>query len=81
LGDGTAERLTISAATAGHALIECVRHSFLLDVQERQRLALHFEQVTKLAKQPIHFILDYPRCFDELPRITQAIVEHASSSS
>ena len=77
LGDGSAADVAIQSMTATEALVEWVKHSFLLDVEEKPRLASHFDQVAKLARQPIHFRLDYPRRFEDLPRVRQAIVEHA----
>ena len=63
------------------AMIEWVRHSFLLDVEEKPRLASHFDQVAKLANEPIHFALDYPRRYEDLARVRAAIVEHAREAS
>jgi len=77
LGDGSATAPTFVRMTAAEALIELVKHSFLLDVEEKPRLASHFEQVTRLARRPIHFRLDYPRRFDQLADVRQAIVDHA----
>jgi hypothetical protein len=77
LGDGSAADITIQPISATDALVEWVKHSFLLDVEERPRLASHFDQVARLAKQPIHFRLDFPRRFEDLPRVRKAIVEHS----
>ena len=77
LGDGSAATPVFQRLSPAAALVEWVKHSFLLDVEERPRLASHFDQVATLAKQPIHYRLDYPRRFEDLARIRQAIVEHA----
>ncbi|MCU0836214.1 MAG: hypothetical protein MUC77_17570 [Chromatiaceae bacterium] len=76
LGDGSAGELAIQPLSAAQALVEWVKHSFLLDIEERPRLASHFDQVAGLANRPIHFRLDYPRRFGDLPRMRQAIIEH-----
>jgi hypothetical protein len=76
LGDGSASKLTFERMTAAEAFIELVKHSFLLDVEEKSLLTGQFDQVTKLARQPIYYRLDYPRNFEELTQIRQAIVEH-----
>lgn len=76
LGDGSAAELTIEPLTPAQALVDWVKHSFLLDIEERPRLASHFDQVAALANRPIHFRLDYPRRFDELPQVRQAIIDH-----
>jgi hypothetical protein len=77
LGDGRAATLELQRLTPAEAVIEWVKHSFLLDIEEKPRLASHFDQVAKLANQPIHYRLDYPRRFEDLARVREAIVEHA----
>ena len=77
LGDGSATTLVLQRLSAAETLVEWVKHSFLLDVEARPRLASHFDQVATLANQPIHYRLDYPRRFEDLARIRQAIVDHA----
>jgi len=81
LGKGTAARLELRRLTAAEALVGWVKHSFLLDIEERPRLASHFDQVAALAKLPIHFSLDYPRRFEDLDAVRQALVEHANDES
>jgi len=76
LGDGSARKLTFQRMTAAEAFIEWVKHSFLLDVEEKTLLAGQFGQVTQLARQPIYYRLDYPRHYDELTQVRQAIVKH-----
>lgn len=81
LGDGNVSELTIQSMTGAESLVEYVRHSFLLDIKKKPLLASHFEKVAKLANQQIHFRLDYPRKFEELESIRQAIVEHISDKN
>ena len=81
LGDGSATTLAFQPLSPAETLVEWVKHSFLLDVEERLRLASHFDQVATLANQPIHYRLDYPRRFEDLARVRQAIVEHARDES
>ena len=77
LGGGSASDISIRKLSGAEAMIEWVRHSFLLDIEEKPRLASHFDQVAKLANEPIHYALDFPRSYDELARVRAAIVEHA----
>jgi len=79
LGDGRAETVTFERLRPAEALVEWVKHSFLLDIEEKPRLASHFDQVAKLANQPIHYRLDYPRRFEDLARVRETIVAHARS--
>jgi hypothetical protein len=76
LGDGSAPVLTLARMSATDALVEWVRHSFLLDLEERPLLASHFDRVAKLANQPLCYRLDYPRRFEELAHLREAIVGH-----
>lgn len=78
LGDGSAPAITFRRMKPAEAMVEWVKHSFLLDVEEKPLLASHFDQVAQLANQPIHYRLDYPRRYEELGQVRQAIVEHAS---
>jgi len=75
LGDGSADTLTFEHLRPAEALVEWVKHSFLLDVEEKPRLASHFDQVARLANQPIHYRMDYPRRFDDLALVRQVIVK------
>jgi hypothetical protein len=81
LGDGSATTPEFPPLSPAEALVEWVKHSFLLDVEERPRLASHFDQVAALATQPIHYRLDYPRRYEDLAGVRQAIVEHACNES
>jgi hypothetical protein len=81
LGDGGAERLELQRLSAAETLVEWVKHSFLLDIEEQPRLASHFDQVAALANRPIHYHLDFPRRYEELAAVRQAILEHARDES
>jgi hypothetical protein len=81
LGEGSTGSIRFQPLRPADALVEWVKHSFLLDVEERPRLASHFDQVARLASQPIHYRLDYPRRFENLASVRQAIVDHAREES
>ena len=81
LGDGSAAAPAFQPLSPAEALVEWVKHSFLLDIEERPRLASHFDQVAALANRPIHYRLDYPRRYEDLAYVRQAIVEHACDES
>ena len=79
LGDGTAPTLAIDAMAPAEALMALVKNSFLLDIEEQQLLAWHFEEMVRLAALPIYFHLDYPRRYEDLPQVRAAIIEHATA--
>jgi hypothetical protein len=76
LGEGTAASLKIEPVRPAEALLELIKNSFLLDIEEKQLLAWHFDEMVKLAELPIYYRLDYPRRYDDLPSVREAIVRH-----
>lgn len=81
LGDGSAGDISFRRLSGPDAMIEWVRHSFLLDVEEKPRIASHFDQVAALANEPIHYALDYPRRYDDLAGVRAAIVAHVRAAA
>jgi len=79
LGEGGTEEITIEPISGRDATIDLVRHSFLLDIEEREMLMRHFAQLTELAKKPIFFRLDYPRRYELLPQVQDAVIRHSSA--
>jgi len=76
LGNGSAAAVSFQRMSASEAMMEWVKHSFLLDPKEPALLAAHFGHVAGLANRVGCYRLDYPRRFEALPRVRQAIVEH-----
>lgn len=81
LGDGSAMTLSITPVPPAEALMALVKASFLLDIEERQMLAWHFEEMVRLAALPIYFHLDYPRRYEDLPRVRDAIIDHVAQQN
>jgi hypothetical protein len=81
LGDGSAPAVIFQRMKPAEALIELVKHSFLLDIEERDMLAAHFDELSSLANLPIYYRLDYPRRYEDLADIRQAIIQHATEES
>lgn len=77
LGEGDALVPTIERLRPADALMCLVKDSFLLDIEARDMLAQHFDDICRIAKLPIYFRLDYPRRYDALPQVREAIVRHA----
>jgi hypothetical protein len=77
LGTGGVPDVSIRPLTAGEAVLEIIKHSFILDVDDESRLRSHFAQVSALAAQQIHFALDFPRRYDLLPSVMHALREHS----
>ena len=81
LGDGSAAAVTFQRMKPAAALIELVKHSFLLDIEARELLAAHFDELSDLASLPIYYRLDYPRRYEGLAEVRQAIIQHATHES
>jgi hypothetical protein len=79
LGDGTSARVSIEQVSKSDALIELVRHSFLLDIEARELIAAHFDRLSRLVAAGICFKLDYPRTYESLPDVRQAVLEHVGA--
>lgn len=78
LGVEPVETVEIRPMRPSEALMELVKHSFLLDTKVEGFLAAHFEELAALANRPIFFRLEFPRRYEELPKVQQAILEHVS---
>lgn len=76
LGEGDALVPTIEPLRPAEALIELVKHSFLLDIEARDMLAQHFDDLTRMAGLPIYFRLDYPRRYNALAMVREAVIRH-----
>jgi hypothetical protein len=79
LGEGDTDTVSIEPVSGRDAMIDLVRHSFLLDIEAREMLMHHFGQLTELAKNPMFFRLDYPRQYEMLPQVRNAVIRHAAS--
>ena len=77
LGDGDTDSVSIEPVSGRDAMVELVRHSFLLDIEARDMLMHHFGQLTELARIPMFFRLDYPRRSEKLPLVRDAVIQHA----
>jgi len=79
LGEGNTDLIEIEPVGGRDAMIELVRHSFLLDVEEREMLTHQFEQLSALVEIPMFFRLDYPRSYEVLPDVRDAVIRHVTT--
>ena len=79
LGTGDTDAVSIEPVSGRDAMVEMVRHSFLLDIEAREMLMHHFGQLTELARIPMFFRLDYPREYEMLPQVRDAVIRHATA--
>ncbi|MGB5136189.1 MAG: hypothetical protein WBN89_13550 [Prochlorococcaceae cyanobacterium] len=79
LGSGQAKTVCLESLKPSQALMEWVKHSFLLDIEQQPLLAAHFDRVAALTEVIPHYQLDYPRSYPVLPDVRQAILQHMDS--
>ena len=53
-----------------------LRNSFLLDVEDRDLLARHFEWTHRISGRVPTFTLDYPRDYAMLANVRERVAEH-----
>jgi hypothetical protein len=78
LGNGSATEITFRRLTGAGTLIAWTEHSFLLDVEDRYLISAHFDQIATIANDLVCYELDYPRLYDDLERLVEAIIAHAT---
>ncbi|OBV11196.1 hypothetical protein [Erythrobacter dokdonensis] len=61
------------------ALKQMLLHSFILDVEDRQRLNAHFCRIADLSERIPCSALDYPRRYSELASVLEVIVKGSDS--
>ncbi len=81
LGAGDTLDITIDAMPAQRAMAELLNHSFLLDVEDRSRLAGHFAALGQLVESVPCFALDYPRKYALLSDVVAAVSRHAKETT
>lgn len=77
LGPGDSTDVALTRLGAAEALSQLIRHAFVLDVEDRARLAAHFGRLGELAASVPCHALDYPRSYAQLPEVIGAILERA----
>jgi len=74
LGNDPSAPLAITPLAPPLALTQLLQHSFVLDVEDKQRLRSHFGRLGELSEKIAVRGLDYPRQYSELPAVIEAIV-------
>ena len=80
LGNDHAAPLSIRKLSLQEALVGLMPHSFVLDVEDKQRLAGHFARLGDLSRDIGCYALDYRRDYAELPEVQRAILDCFASA-
>jgi hypothetical protein len=79
LGDGTAAVPVFETISSSDAVIELVKHSFLLDIEERLMLAAHLDELSALLARISCVSFDFPRVFDALGLVRDSLLADVSN--
>ena len=79
LGEGDSDDIAIIPMSAAEAAVEWVKHSFLLDIGDKKRLASHFNQIGQLAALGISYRLNYPRRYEMLDEVRAALLANVAN--
>ena len=77
LGERIVDAVAIEPLASARALVELVKHSFLLDPERRPPLATHFDALAALAQAVPCWKLDYPIDLARLDVVVEGISAHA----
>ena len=78
LGSGECENVVIEPLDPASAFCAYMGHSFILDVEDKALLKGHFGRLAELAESALCFTLDYPRRYEFLPEVSEAIILNSS---
>lgn len=81
LGAGESKGLEIQRMSRGDALIELLRNALFLDNEDHPWLAAHFNRLAVVAEGAACYRLDYPRRFDDLQHVRNAIIQHTRAGA
>ena len=71
--------ITIRALTGLDRYMAWLGHSFLLDIEDHELLAKHFEWTHRISGAVPTFSLDYPRDYGMLPGVQDAVRLHVAN--
>jgi hypothetical protein len=78
LAEDSAEELLIRHLDPAAALVNLLKHSFILDVDDRPSIGANFDRLARLANTIACFDLSFPRRYETLPMVTKAIRANAN---
>jgi len=79
LGDGAAENIRFRRLGAAETLIGWLKHAFVLDIEDRDLVRDCFSRSGALANGMTCFELDFPRRYDHIDRVLEAVAQHRAA--
>lgn len=80
LADNGVQDTEIQPLHGAGALMAWIQNSFLLDIKDTALLQRHFDWASDISGAVPLYSLDYPRRYAALPRVRQAIIDHAMNA-
>jgi hypothetical protein len=80
LGSGKQASTSLKRLEPAAALAELIRHAFILDVEDKQKLRSHFLRLSDLAETVPCYRLDYPRSYDQIPQVIETVRQEIAGS-
>ena len=74
--EAESEAISLVSLSPRDALSSSLEHMFLLDDRNKSVLSQHFDQLSGLSNRMPHFAIAYPRQYERLPDVLEAIVQH-----
>ena len=75
------QEISIRALTPLQALAPWMQHSYILDTEDKSKIGAHFDGMSRVVNAIPSFTLGYPRSYDALPRVMEAVRQHAQQAS
>lgn len=79
LEDEPCTATSIKQLSAAQACMAFIRNSFLMDIEDHQRVKAHFDDALKLAEKVPAYTLNYPRHYGSLDVVRESILNHVKS--
>ena len=77
-GQAKDDPIHICRLSPANAVIALINHSFVLDIEAREVIARHFDQLTNVASHVPCYSLHYPQRYEVLNRVQQALKRHCT---
>jgi hypothetical protein len=80
LGQEDVATVTIQTLTGLNRYMAWLENSFLLDIEDRELLAQHYDWTHRISGAVPTFALDYPRDYGILPQVRDAVRQHVTNA-
>ena len=80
LGQEDVATVTIQTLTGLNRYMAWLENSFLLDIEDRELLAQHYNWTHRISGNVPTFALDYPRDYGILPGVRDAVRQHVTNA-